>query len=244
MLGPLLCFTICLSPGDASAITYHEDIEPLLQRHCLDCHHQGGDAPFSLEKFEDVVGWAAMIREVVQERRMPPWGASPEHGKFRNDRSLPQETIDRLTRWIDAGSPRGDPARAPPRRTWSQGWSLGTPDAVFVTPAFDVPAQGTLPYEYVRVKTDFPTDRWVRAAEVRSTGRDVVHHVLTFLEENGESRAYARANTARRPWRPPFNQFELLQGAKVSEYPDWIKRFRKLIEHDLQIGEAGGMNGY
>ena len=42
-----------------------------------------------------------------QERRMPPWHADPRHGKFANDRSLPQEERDTLLAWIDAGLSEG-----------------------------------------------------------------------------------------------------------------------------------------
>ncbi|MFO0982829.1 MAG: hypothetical protein U1E76_14045 [Planctomycetota bacterium] len=117
MLWPVLCLTLCRADG--REITYHEDIEPLLQRHCLDCHHAAGDAPFSLEKFEAVVGWAAMIREVVRERRMPPWGASPDHGKFRNDRSLFADR-DRLPHALDRcrHATRRSGARACPEELW------------------------------------------------------------------------------------------------------------------------------
>ena len=43
-----------------------------------------------LTNYDEVVGWAEMIREVVHERRMPPWLAAPEHGDFKNNPSLDQ----------------------------------------------------------------------------------------------------------------------------------------------------------
>ena len=33
--------------------------------------------PFSMTSYDEVIGWAAMIREVVTEGRMPPWYADP-----------------------------------------------------------------------------------------------------------------------------------------------------------------------
>src|SRR5262249_30602158 len=118
-----------VGPATASAPatsppTFHETIEPLLQSHCAECHHEGGGAPFSLEKYDDVIGWSAQIREVVTTRRMPPWGADRTVGRFANDRSLPQSTIDTIASWIDGGSKEGDPAKAPPPRSWPTSWSL------------------------------------------------------------------------------------------------------------------------
>src|SRR5262249_44098973 len=157
-----------------------------------------------------------------------PWGADPSIGKFANDRSLPAATIETLVRWIDGGRAEGDPARAPPKRTWPEEWSLAEPpDLVLTTPTFHVPAEGTLLYEYPRLPTGLPTSRYVRAAEVRSTNPQVVHHVLIF---RGEARGTHGDTTAARgekieiepPWRPTFNPIQLLQGVKPNERPLYI----------------------
>ena len=46
-----------------------------------------------------------MIDEVVREERMPPWSASPQHGKFVNDARLSDEEKSLIYRWVDAGAP-------------------------------------------------------------------------------------------------------------------------------------------
>jgi hypothetical protein len=89
------------------------------------------------------------------------------------------------------------------------------------------------------VKNDCREDRWVEAADVCSTAPEVVHHVLVLLE--GDDAAPAGA---ARPYRPPFNPFSLLQGADPSEYPAWIRRYRRQIRRDLPVGGGGGLNGY
>src|SRR5262249_52047749 len=63
-------------------ITYCRDIAPILQKHCQVCHRPGQVGPFALLSHADAAGWADAIREVVEQGRMPPWGASPKHGKF------------------------------------------------------------------------------------------------------------------------------------------------------------------
>jgi hypothetical protein len=220
----------------ASDVTFHEQIEPLLQRHCQRCHHRGGNAPFALEDYREVRGWRRMIRRVVAERRMPPWGADPAHGRFANDASLSKDEIELIARWVEGGAPEGDPAAAPPRREFPDTWRIGTPDATFTTPAFDVPAEGTLPYRYVRIPTRYAEDRWIEAFQIRSTARETIHHVLVFLED-------VRPGMDR-PWTPPFNPQRLLEGARPREVPQWIARFRKLIVEDLPRGGGGGLNGY
>jgi hypothetical protein len=249
------------SHAQAPPPTFHETVEPLLQKHCVECHRDGGSGPFPLESFGDVVGWAPQIREMVSTRRMPPWGADPSVGKFKNDRSLPAATIETLVRWIDGGRPEGDPARAPPRRTWPKEWSLAEPpDLVLTTPTFHVPAEGTLLYEYPRLATGLATSRWVRAAEIRTTNPQVVHHVLIFRGDGSRVRtgadagagksagagasASASAATIEPPWRPTFDPFQLLQGAKPNERPLYVQHLQKIIERDLRYGDSGGLNGY
>jgi len=252
----LLAWLAATAQEAAGDGTYHGSVEPLFQRHCVECHRAGGSAPFPLETHEDAAGWAAQIEEVVRTRRMPPWHADPTVGRFANDRSLDAATIDAIVAWARGGAKRGDPARATPRRSWPEGWSLpDPPDLVLSTPTVRVPAEGTMPYQYVRLPTGLVGDRWVRAAEVKSSNPQVVHHVLVFLEEPRRPRASvappadepsrpAAAAQSTRPWRPLFNQFELLQGAKPHERARWTQRFQKLIAHDLRFGEAGGLNGY
>jgi len=69
--------------GDNS-VTYSKDIAPILQKHCVECHRAGEIAPFALTHYDEIVGWADTIVEVIQEGRMPPWHADPKHGKFAN----------------------------------------------------------------------------------------------------------------------------------------------------------------
>ena len=60
-----------------------------------------------------------------------------------------------------------------------------------------------MPYVYLRVKTNFPEDRWIQATEVRPTAPEVVHHVLVFAsgadgikrEQAGALAAYVPGNT-------------------------------------------------
>ena len=61
-----------------------------------------------------------MIREVVDDRRMPPWHADPRYGHFVNDRSLTTKERATLLAWVDQGAPLGDPTKLPAPRTVSR----------------------------------------------------------------------------------------------------------------------------
>ena len=84
-------------PG-ATHLTYSKHVAPILQKNCQGCHRPGQAAPFSLFSYDDASKHARMIKEVVAQRRMPPWHADPRHGKFVNDRRLSSEDIARSER--------------------------------------------------------------------------------------------------------------------------------------------------
>ncbi|MCO6456688.1 MAG: redoxin domain-containing protein, partial [Pirellulaceae bacterium] len=72
-----------------AAVTFTRDVAPILQQHCVECHRPGEIGPFALTDYDQVVGWAEMILEVVEQNRMPPWHADPRYGKFVGARQLP-----------------------------------------------------------------------------------------------------------------------------------------------------------
>ncbi|MBA4066484.1 MAG: hypothetical protein C0501_22790 [Isosphaera sp.] len=170
-------------------LTYHARVERIVQANCVECHRPGGVGPFGLETYDQVVAQKGAIKQVVTGGTMPPWFAAPGKGKhatFSNDRSLTPDDKKDLLAWLGGDLKKGDPADAPLPRTYEGGWLIGKPDAVFELPKpIAVKAEGTMPYQHVRVDTDYAEDRWVRALEVRPTAREVVHHVLVFAAPRG-----------------------------------------------------------
>ncbi|MCA9113167.1 MAG: thioredoxin family protein, partial [Planctomycetaceae bacterium] len=79
------------TPDSNSEVTYSNQIARIMQNRCVECHREGEIAPFALQDYQEVVGWAEMIQEVVHENRMPPWHADPKHGDFQNDRHMSDE---------------------------------------------------------------------------------------------------------------------------------------------------------
>jgi hypothetical protein len=167
-------------------VTFHKDVEPLLQARCQSCHRPGEAAPMSLLTYKDARPWAKAIKEAVLVRKMPPWFADPAHGEFANDRRLSQEEVDTLAAWADTGAKEGDPAVAPKPLTFTEGWVMGKPDLVIDMPeSYDVPATGTVEYTYFVVPAGFTEDRWVQQVEVRPGNRSVVHHVVMIVRPPG-----------------------------------------------------------
>jgi hypothetical protein len=167
-------------------ISYQGTIAPLLLEKCVTCHRDGGIAPWQMNSYETVRGFAPMIREVVRTKRMPPWHADPHYGSFSNDRSLSNQEARQLVHWIEAGAPRGngtDPLKYPTKQRPE--WQLGDPDVVLELPAFTVPATGTLPYENVTADNPLDHDAWVRAVDFLPGNRTVVHHITATIGGEG-----------------------------------------------------------
>jgi thiol-disulfide isomerase/thioredoxin len=188
-------------------VTYSKHIAAILQKPCQGCHRKGQIGPFSLMTYSDAVRRSAMIKEVVSQRRMPPWHADARYGKFENDRSMTQQEINTVVAWIENGMDRGHDRDLPPALQWAEGWAIGKPDVVLQMPKrFDVPADGVLSYKYFAVPTGFDEDRWVQAAEVNPGDPSVVHHVLVYVKRPGK-RLYEidGSTTALVGWAPGDN---------------------------------------
>ena len=179
------------APAAQSNLTYHNRISRLVQNNCLECHRDGGVAPFSLATYEDVRSHAGMMRKQVDRGAMPPWFAAPsapgESIHWSNDRSLAAADKADLLAWLAGDKPIGDPADAPLPRTFPAGWLIGTPDTVLQFPkAVAIKADGVMPYQTIRVETNFTEDKWVQGYEVQPTARTVVHHVIVRVHPPGE----------------------------------------------------------
>lgn len=175
------------------SVTFTEHVAPILQDRCQGCHRPGQVAPFSLITFDQAVRWKKSIKEVVVDRRMPPWHADPRHGHFANDRGLSAMQRATLIAWVDQGTPLGDSAKSPEPKSFPEGWSIGEPDVIFtMLKPFHVPSEGVLAYQKFRVPTNFSEDMWIQALEAKPGDRRVVHHVCVFLDgkaPNEEGRA-------------------------------------------------------
>ncbi len=167
----------------ARPVTYHNRISRIVQNRCQSCHRPGEAAPFALMDYRQVKKRRSMIEWAIEDGIMPPWFAEPESGPWANDCSLTDSELRDFLAWIAEDAPEGEPSQAPLERTWVDGWTIGQPDLVVTIPKpFTVPAEGVVDYQYFYAQCDLPEDRWVKAVELRTTGGEVVHHALLFLE--------------------------------------------------------------
>jgi peroxiredoxin len=173
-------------PDDAVP-TWSAEISRIVQRRCQECHRPGQLAPFPLLDYDDAIGWAETIREVVALGRMPPWNANPAYGRFANDLRLSDDEKQQIIQWVDAGGPEGDPRDLPEPRRFESDWRIGRPDqVVYMSRApFAVKAEGVVDYQWFYVDPGFAEDKWVSAVEARPGCRGVVHHITIYHKPPG-----------------------------------------------------------
>ncbi|MFK7977725.1 MAG: redoxin domain-containing protein [Halioglobus sp.] len=182
-------------------VSYSKDVAPILEKHCVSCHHEGGIGPWAMTNHAMVQGWSRMMKEVLMTRRMPPGQFDAHASKPIIDGVVvtPQE-LQTLVHWIDAGAPMAPDETDPlPALEFDPSpFTLGEPDLVYEVPPQTIPATGVLDYRYIPVELNLDRDVWIRAIEFAPGDRKVLHHVITYLQSPADKSARARQNESGR----------------------------------------------
>ncbi|MFN0103189.1 MAG: thiol-disulfide isomerase [Bryobacteraceae bacterium] len=212
-------------------VTFHRDVQPVLQKNCQSCHRPGEATPMSFLTYNDARPFAKAIKEAVLTKRMPPWFAAPHVGKFANDRSLSQGEIDTLVHWADGGAKEGNPKDAPKPAQFVQGWNIGQPDLIVEIPKpFEVKDSGTIDYTYFVLPLNLKEDTWISAAEVRPGNREVVHHVIAFVRPPGSK--WLRNAPLGEPYLPK-------RGEGGTPFGQWVSAYAPGMPPDTMLPGQG-----
>jgi hypothetical protein len=194
------------------APTFAKDIAPIFQEKCQVCHRPDNIGPMSLVTYADVRPWIRSIKVRVASREMPPWHLDRGVGiqRFINDRSLSDQEIDTIVKWIDAGAPLGAVADMPAPKQWPSGdrffleEQFGPPDLIVRSKPWTMSPQAPdILFEPQIELAGLTEPRWVRASETKPSlkGRRIAHHANTYLlrPQTPEAIAAERAVRAGQP---------------------------------------------
>jgi hypothetical protein len=226
-------------------VTFAKDVAPIFQAKCEECHRKGTAAPMSLVTYEEVRPWARSIKERVVKRYMPPWHIDTTVGiqQFQNDRSLTEEQIDTIARWVDAGAPLGNPKDMPAPKQWptEDGWQLakqyGQPEIVIKSDPYTMPAHGQDVWWKPLNVVPVDQERWVRAVEIRPgtlAGRKITHHAVAVLEQD-DADAPPRINSPDDDNGMPNPGGILMEWAIGKNYDTYRENAGKLLKPGSQI---------
>jgi len=169
--------------SQTQAVTYWNDVLPVLERHCLGCHQEGGIGPFRLDEYATAKARASAMRDQTANRTMPPWAATSDGtcGQFADSLALSAAQIATIARWVEAGTPEGTPraVNLPPRPGLE-----GATD--FTTPTFaPIAGGGTLDlfdeYRCFAVDSSVTDPRFITGYEVVPGTSEIVHHVIAYV---------------------------------------------------------------
>jgi hypothetical protein len=177
----------------SAAPDYAKDVAPILKEKCVQCHVQGGIAPFAMTSYDIVRGFSPMIKEVLMTKRMPPAQVDPHVNKFQNANYISNGELQTLVHWIDAGAPRGKAKKDPMTdvKPIKEEWQLGPPDYIVEVPAYTVPATGVIDYFNHVIELPFNEDKYVSAVQFIPGDTRVLHHLLSYMSTPNFDRSKA-----------------------------------------------------
>lgn len=138
------------------------------------------------ETYEQVWGYANIIRNITQDKAMPPPFAVPETGRVREDPSLAPEEIATIAAWANAKAPAGEPPVRTPSATVPGSPSESEIIVKLPTPV-SLPSADDSDCTYEIVPTNFKEDRWVQMAELLSAQPKQLRQAVVFIRSPGSN---------------------------------------------------------
>lgn len=224
-LGFVLFFPLIYSEGQD--VTYNRDICPLIERKCAPCHRPGEAAPFSLLTYEDVSKRASFIKKVVQSRYMPPWRADNHYVHFANDRSLTDDQIALISRWVDEGAPKGNSPEIKAEEKPVNGTLYHRkPDLVLMaSDSFHLSGDNIERFVIFKVPFELQDSANVEAIEFVSSNKKLIHHanyaIHAVPDEHIDIKNTASFINLTDDDRSKFNQYQPYRKT-ITYYGGWI----------------------
>jgi len=169
-----------------SAVTWAEDIAPILYQNCTKCHHSGGAGGFSLVNYVEAASIAGAIKSAVVSKNMPPWPPDPNYSEFAYERRLSDYQINLISQWADAGAPQGNPALAPSPPVYTTEFEITNPDLITTIPVYQVNTSSDLYRCFVIPVNLGAGNRFISEMEIVPGNPSIVHHVLVFADDTNQ----------------------------------------------------------
>jgi mono/diheme cytochrome c family protein len=162
----------------SGGVSYHKDIRPLLETHCLSCHVTGGSGPFPLDTWTAVNAASPTVVGAVVSGIMPPSVWKDDCQKLEDARSLTAAQKALFNEWKDAGYPEGSELEyaSPIARLQKD---LGTPTIVMEYKQPYTPPANADEYRCFVLDT-IAEESYVTRMQISPQQADEVHDVIIF----------------------------------------------------------------
>lgn len=264
----LLALTSCA--GNPNKVpekpTFTEHVAPILNKNCVQCHYDGGVAPFSLTSYKQAKNKAKTIAKVTALRIMPPWPADPTYSHFIGEKFLTQEEIATLQNWAQTGAVEGPRDKMPKFNIPQYNSSIGKPDLVLYLDTVQLFPDFRDRFFLYKIPGQIAKDTWVRAVEFVAGTPDLVHHFnghLLLYDKEKKKNPFAlplKTEITKGEYDEDFGKLNLAQddaslplrihsavnylpGVFGTAYPDGIGTFRltekfAFVGNDMHYGPS------
>ncbi len=216
------------------------EVQPILEAKCVACHTSGqiGAGLLPLNTVGDAVLYADDLAMVFETRYMPPWSPSRSTPPMLHDRSLSDDEMTTLLRWVRTGATvnttsetRLNPVSGD-QPTIRRDMSLSMPEN------YTPPTDRVDEYRCFLVDPKFETDRFITGYEIVPGNMSIVHHILVYVIDAATgAEALERDGADGRPGWTCFGSTDLQSGTeKSSIVPGWTPG-----EVPLRFPEGTGM---
>jgi len=186
----LICFALLILGNSKSEaqVTFSEHIAPIIYNHCTSCHRTGEIAPFPLTNYNEVAEWADMIKYVTGIKYMPPWKPDPQYQRYLQENFLSEDEIQKISDWVDQGTPQGNTALEPALPVYPGGSQVGVPDLTLsFAQSYNHVGNNVDEYRFFVLPTGLTQDKDLVALELRPGNKNIVHHTLIWQDTTGQS---------------------------------------------------------
>ena len=189
-------------PDTTARATWYQDVAPIVSKHCMSCHQDGGIAPFSLTTYEDAQQNAKMMLDQIDQGAMPPFGAreesdcNPRFG-WQDDPRLSTQEKTTLQWWVEDGTPAGAVADVPvPANTDLPGVTKTVQPSQAFTSAGDRDQ-----FMCTVLDPGLAQGAWMNGLQVRPGNPVVVHHaVISEVFATGTNADLIASHATGVPW--------------------------------------------
>jgi hypothetical protein len=175
--------------GQDLAVTWHEHVEPLIQKNCASCHGVDGVGGLELTHPDIAQMVSATMESVIAHNEMPPPASDPTCQDYKNSEQLVLTDTEKAVfyDWAEAGSPLGDPANAPAPIDWSQRLSETNATLRLPAPYTVQPNASGNDYHCFVLDNPFEVDTYITGFDVDIDNSQVVHHMLLTIDTEGNA---------------------------------------------------------
>jgi hypothetical protein len=165
-------------------IDFEGTIRPILDKHCINCHQNGGIAPFALDNWEDIASRAIMIGAVTTSKYMPPWRADTSFQHYKNENYLSKIEIDQINQWIQNGKPRGIIEKRKEKKSPQKKFNKKQDDKIHLgfNRAFVINGENKEEFRFFHMPSKIKDEGYIQSIEFAPGNKKQVHHSRIMID--------------------------------------------------------------